>query len=81
MGTYSFGEYLDTFGGMPEPGETYPDDPDTAREALEEEERAAAMDAAEFNDPREQDRLSAESDLREEYSRPEYDDNEREETT
>lgn len=36
MGTYSFGEYLDTFGGMPEPGETYPDDPDALRDEIED---------------------------------------------
>lgn len=33
MGTYSSDEYLDTFGGLPEPGETYPADPDTVRDA------------------------------------------------
>ncbi len=44
MGTYSFGEYLDTFGGMPEPGETYPDDPDALRDALEEEARERGED-------------------------------------
>ncbi len=43
-----------------------------ARET-EQDERDAAMDAAEFNDPREQDRRAAESDLRDEYSSREYD--------
>jgi hypothetical protein len=37
MGTYSYLEYLETFGGPPEPGETYPDDPDALRDMLEEE--------------------------------------------
>lgn len=52
MGTYSTQEYLDTFGGMPEPGETYQDDPDAARDAMEERTREeykandAAADAA-----------------------------------
>jgi hypothetical protein len=32
MGTLSFWEHYETFGGMPEPGETYPDDPDAARD-------------------------------------------------
>lgn len=35
MGTYSYSDYLDTFGGPPEPGETYPDDPDALRDALD----------------------------------------------
>lgn len=38
------------------------------------DERDAALDAAEFNDPREQDRLAYEADLRDEYNSPEYDD-------
>lgn len=47
MGTYSYSEYLETFGGPPEPGETYPDDPDAARNALEEyTANDAAADAA-----------------------------------
>lgn len=37
------------------------------------QEREAALDAAEFNDPREQERLQHEADLRYEYSKPEYD--------
>lgn len=36
MGTYSTSEYMDIFGGLPEPGETYPDDPDAVRDAVEE---------------------------------------------
>lgn len=40
MGTYSTQEYLDMFGGLPEPGETYPDDPDAVCDELEEEIRA-----------------------------------------
>ena len=43
-------------------------------EQIEQDERDAALDAAEFNDPREQDRLAYEADLRDEYNRPEYDD-------
>ena len=39
-----------------------------------EDERDAALDAAEFNDEREQARLDHEADLRYEYSKPEYDD-------
>lgn len=34
MGTYGYGEFLETFGGEPEPGETFPDDPDAVREAM-----------------------------------------------
>lgn len=41
---------------------------------IDRDERDAASDAAEFNDPREQDRLSHEADLRYEYSKPEYHD-------
>lgn len=76
MGTYTYGEYLETFGGTPDPGETYPDDPDAARD-----ERDAALEAAMFNDVREQERLSHDADLRHEYSGPEYDDHETEDTT
>lgn len=36
MGTYSTWEFYETFGGWPEPGETFPDDPDAARDARED---------------------------------------------
>lgn len=39
MGNYSSEEFLETFGGLPEPGEAYPSDPDALRDRLEEEER------------------------------------------
>ncbi len=50
MGTYSFWDYYETFGGLPEPGETYPDDPDALRDMMEEEEieRWAEADVAEM---------------------------------
>lgn len=37
MGTYSFWDYYETFGGTPEPGDTYPDDQDALRDAWREE--------------------------------------------
>lgn len=37
MGTYSYDEFLSTFGGPPEPGETYPSDPDALIDAMREE--------------------------------------------
>lgn len=39
MGTYDAGEWLETFGGLPEPGEAYPADPDAVRDAYEEAQR------------------------------------------
>lgn len=39
MGTYSAAEYLEMFGGLPEPGEAYCSDPDALRDRLEEEAR------------------------------------------
>lgn len=50
MGTYSYGEYLDTFGGPPEPGETYPDDPDALRDRLREEDMERHAHSAELRD-------------------------------
>ena len=41
MGTYSYGEHLDMYGGPPEPGECYPDDPDAVRDEIEEQRRDA----------------------------------------
>jgi hypothetical protein len=38
MGWYSSSEWLETFGGPPEPGEAYPDDPDALRDRIEEDE-------------------------------------------
>lgn len=60
--------------GLPEPGCICGGD---ARvEALNEaaEARDAALDAAEFNDEREQARLQDRADLEYEYSKPEYHD-------
>lgn len=37
MGTYSWQEHVDLFGGLPEPGETYPDDPDALRDQAKED--------------------------------------------
>jgi hypothetical protein len=42
MGTYSFGEFLEQFGGMPEPGETHPDP--EAIDALRKREREEPQD-------------------------------------
>ena len=39
MGTYTTQEYLDMFGGLPERGETYPDDPDILRDMEEQRDR------------------------------------------
>jgi hypothetical protein len=91
VGTYSTQEFMDTFGGLPEPGEAYVDLDlvrDTARDnpmlatadgeeqhiAIEEAHaaREAELDAAQFNDPCEQELEQYRADLREEYSRPEY---------
>lgn len=41
MGTYSTQEFIDTFGGLPEPGETYPDDLDAVRDEVRESVREA----------------------------------------
>lgn len=40
MGTYSYDEFVDLFGGPPEPGETYPSDPDALIDAMREERRS-----------------------------------------
>lgn len=39
MGTYTTSEFMDAFGGLPEPGEAIPDDPDALRDQAEERER------------------------------------------
>jgi hypothetical protein len=36
MGTYSYDEHVAMFGGIPEPGETYPGDPDALLDARRE---------------------------------------------
>ena len=48
----------------------------TQADLARRDERDAALDAAEFNDLREQERLNHEADLRYEYSKPEYHDDE-----
>lgn len=44
MGTYTVSEYLEMYGGLPEPGECVPDDPDAVRDDLEERERERASE-------------------------------------
>lgn len=46
MGTYDAGEWLEMYGGLPEPGEAYPADPDLVRERAEERERELADERA-----------------------------------
>lgn len=48
MGTYGTWEFYETFGGWPEAGETYPDDPDAARDAARED----ALTEVEHEGPR-----------------------------
>lgn len=45
MGTYTYGEYLDTFGGVPEPGEYAPDLRELADRQRDEQTQAAAEHA------------------------------------
>lgn len=51
MGTYSFTEWLDTFGGLPEPGDSvYPDDPDALRDELADHASVAVRIENDYED-------------------------------
>lgn len=50
MGTYSTAEFMEVFGGLPEPGETYPADPDALLDRLREEDEERRARSAELRD-------------------------------